>query len=379
MQKELEKFESVEEYILFIAGYLKRPSESTHPQQHHMNSSPINLARYDVSVVNNFAHQIHDKIGFTPKQCDLAGKIIVKYRRQMAKAGIDVTPVENGTATVGPLREIDYSRHISIEEDSIKIRFPFDQLLVQKMRTYGKNESHGSAVWDHEKRYWNLALTEYNVMWTNKNLIQDHQFEADKEFINLYKICKQATGNVPKLKLDNDKIYMENCPSSLENFLVDKVGDFTLNNMVKLIDYAGVCGFGVSKKLLEKVPNNKLHTYFVNQEIVVETPEENDINNLVEYIKMSERFPVVTYSTGHDVALYNRLTKEFGKKCVLNVSAISELDDLDQQTIPLLVTNTGLVRSGTTRQRLFQMSERIVFFYKDKGSSEYHNVTGIRF
>jgi hypothetical protein len=36
-------------------------------------------------------------------------------------------------------------------------------------------------------------------------------------------------------------------------------------------------------------------------------------------------------------------------------------------TIPLLVTNSGLIRSGTTRQRIFQMAERIVFFYEAEG------------
>lgn len=366
MQKELEKFESVEEYILFIAGYLKKPSESTSRAipSFSMPNSPINLARYDVSVISNFAHQIHDNIGFTSKQCNLAGKIIVKYRRQMAKVGIDVAPVANGNVEVKlPIRDIDYSRKVSLEQDRIKIRFPFDQMLVQKLRTYGKNESHGSAIWDHEARYWNLALTEFNVMWTQEQLVSGHNFDADKEFDNVYKICKQAVGSVPKLKIDGDKIYMDNCPASLENFLIDKLGDFTLNNMVKLIDYAGVCGFDVSQKLLDKCTANELQPYFLNQEIVVKTPEEKDVENLLEYIKMSNRFPVVTYCVGHDQALYKRLTEQFSKTAVIDIKEVKEIDHL--KTIPLLVTNTGLVRSGTTRQRLFQMAERIVFFYKD--------------
>ena len=372
-------FDTVEEYIFFIAG--ERPSFLS-SQQYSLGTwsmvgsfasskSKINLARYDVPVIHNFVRQIGARVGFTARQAELAHTIIVKYKKQLAKLNVDIEPVANNSVKLLlPIRKIDYARTVDVENDQIKIRFPFDATLVQKIRSFSKDDSQGKAEWDHKIREWQVALTEYNTSWIVEHLVSDG-FKQTKSFVEYINLCNEVNEHnmSPVLKLKQpDQLYIEHGNASLNKYIINNVGGFHLNNLIRLVDYAGICKYYVDESLLESIPKN-VQPYMLNHMVEIPKPDKNSYQDLLDYVKLSNRLPVVIFdpSLKRLGNIHDQLTTIISKEniIVLDVKPAEQLTQMD--TIPLLVTNSGLIRSGTTRQRIFQMAERIVFFYEAEG------------
>jgi len=378
----MREFEFVEDYILFIGGHDPVPGASGMKSNwigYGMSKPVINLARYDVSVLNNFTIQIANSTGFTLKQADLACKIITKYQRQLSKLEVSVEPINNGKVQFKlPIREIDYTRNIAMDNDTIQVRFPFVQNLVQLMREFGKEHSQGSAEWDHEGRVWNISLTEFNTMWVENELVRKYNFEPSKAFNEYVTLCKKVHGGIPTLRMDKAGVpIMENISSNLEKFLVDKTGGFSVNNLTALIDYAGICQYEVDEELLVDIPEN-VRPYMLQHQIEVTIPKDSDYHDLFDYVERSKRFPVVTYDPSLKNEVSKRLIKKFGKTAVVQLGPKpkDQLEQLDR--IPLLVTNSALVRTGTTRQQLFQRAEKTAFFYDSEQGRTYLSGHGIQ-
>ena len=153
----------VEDYIEIIAGF-KDPAGKTRYSIFQLPESPINLARYDVKVVESFAEQAHNNTAFTDRQAKLATDLVVKYERQLFKLGVDITPVKTEAKFRNPLREIDRTSRVWVEDDVIKLKFPYITAVIEAIRSESKS-SRGEIKWQHDKKYWVADLTEYNVNW----------------------------------------------------------------------------------------------------------------------------------------------------------------------------------------------------------------------
>ena len=80
----------VEDYLEYLAGYEVGMTALIMP-----NMTKISLARYDIQIVNSMANSTMFGTALTDRQAELAVKLILKYRRQFAKLGIDVDAKEN--------------------------------------------------------------------------------------------------------------------------------------------------------------------------------------------------------------------------------------------------------------------------------------------
>jgi hypothetical protein len=89
----MRKFSSVEDYIEVING----DRDATTGRLYGLfDSRPpiINLARYDVQILDSMSQATQSGRSLTDKQADLAVKIVLKYRKQLERQDIDVSPVE---------------------------------------------------------------------------------------------------------------------------------------------------------------------------------------------------------------------------------------------------------------------------------------------
>ena len=396
----MKTFKNLEDYILSMSGYVQNekgrwivPTSSFIAYNYW--APIVKLARYDVNVLDNFTHQIIQNIGFTPKQVDLAAKIVVKYKRQLAKNDIDVTPIENGEVELRiPVREIDYQRSIDVENNTIVLRFPFDQKLIETMRRFAKDDSQGTANWNADSRQWEVALTEYNTLWCYKNIVRKSQFAPSKKFDAMVELCESAEDNHPHLTVEDSKLVLANFPPSLENY-IRQITDLTkvvtvddISNSVRLIDYSGICRYSVDPVLLRSViPDNIYEPFLTQAWTEIETPTENTLVDICEYAQFVNRFPIVVYEK-HNGLIAPSLAKWFGVEPVPmednNISQIADATVVSVQrrnltassaingTIPVLVTDNLLVRSGGRRQSLFQSAEKTIFVgHKDDWEATY--------
>ena len=114
----------VEDYLEYLGGYEVGLTALITPQ----SVNRISLARYDIAIVNSMASTTVFGTALTDKQAELAVKLVLKYRRQFAKMGIDVTPVENPVFRLAP-RKMDRTKAVWVDGDHIVV--PYDNDLIK--------------------------------------------------------------------------------------------------------------------------------------------------------------------------------------------------------------------------------------------------------
>ncbi len=151
-------YPTVEDYLEYLAGYEVGITALIMP-----NMTKISLARYDIQIVDSMANATMFGTALTDRQAELAVKLILKYRRQFAKLGIDVTPIEDPQYRIPP-RKMDRTKTIWISDDKIHVKFPYDSNMIKDLQKF-RESSQGRAYYDRDRKIWDLALTEYNVNW----------------------------------------------------------------------------------------------------------------------------------------------------------------------------------------------------------------------
>ena len=197
----MRKFSSVEDYIEIINGDRDAVTGRLYGL---FDSRPpiVSLARYDVQILDSMSQTTQSGRSLTDKQAELAVKIVLKYRKQLERQEIDVSPVENPKFRLG-IRQIDRRRLLYIEDNSIDLKFPYDTTLINDLRDLAKI-SQGSWRFDAGNRSWNLALTETNVVAAN-GFAQNHQFEIAPEFgrfVAAVEACEQQPYEIKLLEQD---------------------------------------------------------------------------------------------------------------------------------------------------------------------------------
>lgn len=369
----MKTFKHLEDYILVIAGYVEDNKgrwivgKSPVSPFYGLNHPIVKLARYDISVIENFVNQIKSGIGFTPKQAELASKITTKYKRQLANNEISVEPIESGFVTFKyPLRDIDYRRRVSVENDEIRAYFPFEQSIIESLRHYARDESHGIVEWNQKERYWMFALTEYNIIWVYTNLVKQSKFSMDKSFNNYLELCKSANYNLPTLTLINDELVLAHASDSLKSYVSEKVSHLDISNITKLIDHSGICKYAVDETITRTcIPSYVARDFMLKSWIEVNS--QDDMMHIPRYIDYVCRYPVVVYGSNDFIVPWlsevmamqvYKTAQENNQRYILELDD-KNVDELD--SYPILLTTNGLIRAGTHRQNIFQKAEKTIF------------------
>jgi len=281
----------VEDYIELLAGY--DPGSSI-----IFNSSKyqFSLARYDVQIVDSMANaSAWSNQAYTDKQGELAVKLVAKYRKQFAKYNIDISPVETNPSFRMPLRVVDRARRIWIDNNTAKVKFPYNQEWIDDLRKL-KDTGQGTAKFDYESKVWNLALTEYNVNWVVA-WGEMNKFEITSEMQELYqKIldCEHSPYEIKLVKLA-DRFEITNAEDSLMEYVNNKLGGFGLDNAIRLVDAAGVLGYTVDSNI--EYPE-LLDLFGPGRLVHVPSTEPGSMELIFDYAELTGRWPVCIYNPG---------------------------------------------------------------------------------
>lgn len=375
------KHPHVEDYIEIIAGY-RLPNGKDNYSIFEVGQPIVSLARYDMKIIPSLAEQtIGQAKGYTDKQARLAADLVLKYERQLAKLGIDVTPVRT-PAYRHPIRQIDRSTRVWIENDVIKLRFPYEVTLIDTVRDAAK-QSKGRFYFNRDSRYHEAALTEWNLNWIYSFAVQ-HKFDIDssvKQLMDIVLAVEQTPYKI-ELQYDNDKLTITNAESSLTEYIQTHLGGLALENILTLCDYAPVLGYTIHKDIETDVIRNfgtRFWSLCANRNLKVDsTINANLVPELVEYAKLTNRFPIFVYEPD----LSGRLLTEFNKFFagnIINLDHKSKDNAIDDTTkivyasripkqqfarIPIMVSSAGMMYGGD-RQMWLQAAEKVVYFSKD--------------
>jgi hypothetical protein len=375
-------FTHVEDYIEIIAGL--KSAYSANPAGYlSCRASLINLARYDVNVIFSMAQQCTYDEPLTVRQAELACKIILKYERQLAAKNIDIAPVRTPQYRHA-LKVIDYTCRISIQNQELILRFPYNTDLINQIREFSKI-SQGKCKWDYQQKIWRVALTEFNLNWlchwakTSTEAI-NRGFVIDAEAEQLFQkiLATEKQDYRIELCIRDGNVTIDNCPESLSDYIEKYIGGFNQDNILRLIDYSPILGFTVSEQLGNKLIEDhgqEYHIFTTNREVQLNIDKNGwkVYDHLMDYIDKSQRWPAVFYDPESKgiLSVLDLLKRRYSSELVHSTADFRyPLTDKTRyihstkpisniKNIPILISSSNIT-SGT-RQAMFEKAEKIVF------------------
>ena len=285
------KFNHVEDYIELLAGY--DPGSSI---IFNSGKYKFSLARYDVSIVESMAAStLWSGQALTDRQGELAIKLVLKYKRQFANHGIDISPVEETPQWRFPLRTIDRSLRIWREGDDLLVKFPYNNDWIEEFRKL-KDVAQGRAYWKNDEKVWAMGITEYNVNWL-VTWGEMNKFDIDSEVIDLYTKVIAAENDRYEIKLvqQDDRLAIINAADSLIAYVEEKLGGFGLDNLVRLVDNAGVLGYTIDPSISRP---DLLNLFGEKRLVHVPSTEPGSLDLIFDYAELTGRWPVCIYNPG---------------------------------------------------------------------------------
>ena len=184
-------------------------------------NKPISLANYDVSFVNNAVRSINSGDGLSDRQRELSAKLVKKYVRQYGKLGIDVNKLVDTPVFSSPLRQVNRTRLLSLDENCVIIKFPYNKTMINEFKSLTKKLRALKTEWNKETKQYEVDYNEYNLMqvyrWGRR-----HKFDCSKDLQLLVNKCKAIENNRHKyaiqLVIKNNSSSLHNAPSSLQQW-----------------------------------------------------------------------------------------------------------------------------------------------------------------
>lgn len=341
-------FQCVEEYVEYIGGY--RDYSGRRLGLFDQVPSPISLARYDVSIVNSLASQTAELNNpYTDKQAALAVKLVDKYRRQLAGLNPSIIVPENVESLTYKLgiRQVDRRKLVSIEEDKFVVKFPYDTKLIDSVKKQIR-EGHGAAQFDNDRKVWKLAMTEHMLNWIMA-VCTVNDFEIADEVKSLYNKMLESEKTQYKIELDvvAGEVVIANAPNSMLDYIRDKVGDISLDNLLLLVDNSEVLGYTISDTVKEVI--KKQYPEFnrmIRKRKVIFKKDDNPMDKVVEYARLVNRMPMHVYETG----IPKKSTDEI---CYMNRG-------LGYDVAPKLLVTTTSLMIGSRKESWMANAEKII-------------------
>jgi hypothetical protein len=380
----MKKYDTVEDYIEVISGY--RDVVTGKPKSSWMFSFDpiINLARYDVSVLTSMCEATHTAKPLTERQGELACKILLKYQRQLAAKGVDVSPVERPVWR-NKLRKMDYTKSLTIKDDTIVLQFPYSTDLIERLRAFRK-DSQGRCVFDKEKKQWHIALTEYNLNYCHA-WAASNGFTIGDEVVELTGKIEQVEQQPYAIELfcNGTSLDIRNCPDSLREYIETKLGGFAFDNLLRLVDASSDLGYSIDEDLSQAVIQ-EWGTRFLriasHREVKINSDvgiDEDHLASVLDYAVKVGRLPVVIYEPDLSVRLLQRLKELYPEEQIIDVGNSKSVQERitpetkfiytvkpikDLEHIPMLISTSGMIFGGD-KQTMLQRSSKVVYTAAD--------------
>ena len=342
----------------------------------------VNLARYDVSILDSMSQATQCAKALTDKQADLAVKIILKYRKQLTARSIDVSPVENPKFRLG-IREIDRRRLAYIDGTDIVLQFPYDTKLIDSIREIGKL-SQGRWGFDGNSKLWKLGITEMNVVAAH-GFASNNQFEIGDEFTQLLKLVEECEATKYSIELISTETgyTITNAHPGLLEYINGNCGGFSKSNLVTLVDNSDILGYTVSREIVEQMTSTtsaRVANLMTRQQsrFTANYTDETILTDIIEYAHATNRWPIYVYEPDMSDRLYDKfVTKYFNPDQIHKIHDTKTQPRTDarvvffnkyntnwENCIPLLISSAGIMHGGE-KTMLLQRAEKVVYFAAD--------------
>jgi len=265
----------------------------------------IRVDAQDIKLVTSLGRQVAKKIALTDRQLDLSLKKIEKYRSGLEKCDVLVDEILSLKPLKWPLRVIDRTQSIWIENDTeskkpvIMVKYVFSKKFAE---IWAKIEENLSAYAGNDKNIKRVTYTERNLHSVVKGL-EPMNFTITDEIREICekieKILENPDNFAPYLDYDNGKLILKNSNAKCEEVFSKKIENFLDSNILEYVDYAKSLGISLkSRNLLKKIAEisddtlaRKISYEFSSRYRI--DPEKYSLSNLATTINTLNHWPLV--------------------------------------------------------------------------------------
>lgn len=265
----------------------------------------IRVDEQDIKLILSLGKQVSRKIAFTDRQLDLSLKKIEKYRLGLEKCGIDVDQVLTLKTLKWPLRVIDRTQKIWIDNDAdtkkpvIKVKFVFSKKFAE---IWSKIEEKLGSSNYADKGCKQVAYTEKNLYNIVKGL-ESMNFDVTNEVVEICekieKILENPDNFAPYLDYSEDKLVLKNANPRCEQEFLKKIENFDQEKILEYVDYAKSLGISLkSRNLLKKI--SEISEQSLAKKVVVESssryrvdPANTSFEELVATVDSLNQWPLI--------------------------------------------------------------------------------------
>ena len=253
-----------------------------------LRNSPVEftIEKTDHTIITSIARQVFRGTALTDRQSALMHEKLQNYRDQFINLDWDFDYAVNQLRQ--PLRHIDRSKYIKLQEDKIVIRFPFRKteiMLVQEVANKTDGYSHEKGSHQH----W-FTYNESNVL----NLLdrfKDKEFTIDENLLDVYNTVKEIHNNPTEYLSGFSNLKLININDKLLPIINDELGELTDITQTQFIDRRFRYGFNHVERLntttlADKIASRKDKMYH-------SMPSAETSNSILNALWDLNRFPLL--------------------------------------------------------------------------------------
>jgi len=244
----------------------------------------------DKTILISIARQVARGTALTDRQYELVKSKLIDYRDQFERN--DMNHLDLALDNLNqPLRKIDRSQTITVEDGYVVVKFPFNKKTISQLDTVS---SHYRQFYSHEKGSNQHRFKLYEpVINQIVELFKNKQFEIDPKLIEINnkieEIKTQESKYVPHVTVDS----LINVDSRVYELAAKEIGEFSRENRIKYWDRSFRYGykkqpkcFDTASPLAEDLANRSNIKEYVN-------PSAYTLKDVVMAVKELDRFPLL--------------------------------------------------------------------------------------
>jgi len=256
-----------------------------------LRESPVTftIEQTDFTIMNSIARQCFKGMALTDRQFALMQEKLLLYREQFTNLDWDFDYAVEQLRL--PLRSIDRSKYIKLQDGNIVVRFPFNKTDICYIHEFANNAEgyhHQKGTHRHE-----FAYNERNIL----NLLDrftKKEFVIDEELLEIYDKVKVMNNN-PQEHLSGigDDYNLININPTLALTIQKEVGEASAESFTKLYDRRFRYGFNHVANL-GKANNELVHDIASRKETTYHSvPSIESTQDMLSALWELDRFPLL--------------------------------------------------------------------------------------
>lgn len=250
----------------------------------------LDIRSSDRSVLMTVNSQVNRGIGLTENQSSMIREKLKKYSEVIDRLGLTSTMIDSAPVEL-PLRKVDKTKSISVVNNYIEIKFPFNKKLIKAVKTL-QEKYYIFYSKDNEKKIHKFRVYE-PIIYDVIEEFKDKNFEISQELLEAHREIKHILENRNDFIPIVTGTGVRNVKDEIIELIEKDIGEFNPANKIKYWDRylrygycKETCLFENSSPLAQEIANRNSINYLAN-------PEIYSNSDIVKAIDELDRYPLL--------------------------------------------------------------------------------------